>query len=277
VTATRSPLRVAAAQVPATAGDLSGNASVAARSIAAAATAGARLVVFPELSLSGYDVALLRADPARCAAEAGGSALTMVGDACRTHRVTAVVGGCVRRDDGWAIGALVVGPDGRLVAEYHKRHLDGHEQELFVPGRHDVLLDVDGWRLGLGICYDASFPEHARSLALAGADAYLCPGAFLTGDSDHRRGVYFPARALENTCYLVFANFTGSHGGWDFAGRSAVWAPNGRALADAGTEEGLAVADLDEATLRRHRSALRMLADRAAPAPPPVPVPVPAG
>ncbi|MGC4766725.1 carbon-nitrogen hydrolase family protein [Micromonospora sp. DT46] len=273
----RAPLRIAAAQVTAVPGDLAGNARTAARSIAEAADRGVHLVVFPELSLCGYDVGLLRDDIARCAVEAGGDPLDIVAEACRTHRVVAVVGGCRRRADGWAIGALVVGADGRPAAAYDKRHLDRDERELFVPGRADCLVEVRGWRLGLGVCYDASFPEHARALALAGADAYLCPSAFTTGDSDHRRGVYFPARALENTCYVLFANFAGSHGDWEFAGRSAVYAPDGRVLADAGTGPGLAVADLDDAVLRRHRDALRMLTDRAAPAPPPAAVPVPAG
>ncbi|MFG1780339.1 carbon-nitrogen hydrolase family protein [Micromonospora sp. NPDC049048] len=273
----RAPLRVAAAQVTAVPGDLAGNARMAAECIAEAAARGVHLVVFPELSLCGYDVGLLRDDIARCAVEPDGEPLEVVAEACRTHRVVAVVGGCLRRAGGWVIGALVLGADGGLAAGYDKRHLDRDEREFFVPGHADTLVEVRGWRLGLGICYDSSFPEHARALALAGADAYLCPSAFQTGDSDHRRGVYFPARALENTCYVVFANFAGSHGSWEFAGRSAVYAPDGRVLADAGRGPGLAVADLDDAVLRRHRDALRMLADRAAPAPPPAAVPVRAG
>ncbi|WP_229403448.1 nitrilase-related carbon-nitrogen hydrolase [Micromonospora okii] len=268
----RQPLRVAAAQIEAVCGDLIGNAAAHATAIAEAAAVGARVVVFPELSLSGYDHPLLTADVARCEVATGDPALRAVGEACRAHGVTAVVGGCARRAEGWAIAAWVVGPDGAVAATYHKRHLDPVERDIFVPGHTDTMVQVSGWRLGLGICYDASFPEHARGLALAGADAYLVPGAFTVGDSDHRRSVYFPARALENTAYVVFANFAGAHGGWRFAGHSAVHGPDGRPLADAGTTAGLAVADLDDVRLRRQRDSQRMLLDRVAPAPAPAPV-----
>ncbi|WP_036371883.1 carbon-nitrogen hydrolase family protein [Micromonospora sp. ATCC 39149] len=268
----REPLRVAAAQIEAAGGDLAGNAAAHVAAIASAATRGARLVVFPELSLCGYDYPLLAADVARCEVEVGDPVLRTVGQACRAHTVTAVVGGCARRADGWAIAAFVVGPDGAVAATYHKRHLDADEREVFVAGHTDTIVQVRGWRLGLGVCYDASFPEHARGLALAGADAYLVPGAFTVGDSDHRRGVYFPARALENTSYVVFANYAGAHGGWRYAGHSAVYGPDGGALAAAGTAAGLAVADLDDAVLRRQRDSQRMLLDRAAPAPAPSPV-----
>ncbi|WP_431908767.1 carbon-nitrogen hydrolase family protein [Micromonospora carbonacea] len=271
----REPLRVAAAQIEAVGGDLAGNAAAHVAAVAEAAARGARVVVFPELSLCGYDYPLLAADVARCEVEVGDAVLRTVGGACRAHRVTAVVGSCARRADGWAIAAFVVGPDGAVAATYHKRHLDADERAVFVAGHTDTMVQLDGWRLGLGVCYDASFPEHARGLALAGADAYLVPGAFTVGDSDHRRGVYFPARALENTSYVLFANYAGAHGGWRFAGHSAVYGPDGRALAAAGTAAGLAVADLDDAVLRRQRDSQRMLRDRAAPAPAPSPVVIP--
>ncbi|MFC8851117.1 MULTISPECIES: hypothetical protein [unclassified Micromonospora] len=67
---------------------------------------------------------------------------------------------------------------------------------------------------------------------------------------------------------MVFANYAGTHGGWRFAGHSAVHGPDGRPLAAA----GLAVADLDDAVLRRQRERQRMLLDRAAPASAPAPI-----
>ncbi len=138
------------------------------------------------------------------------------------------------------------------------------ERELFTPGTDSPLFTVDGWRLALGICYDASFPEHARAAALAGADAYLCPGGFTLGASDHRRSLYYPTRALENTCYVLFANFLGRQGDWDFSGNSAIYGPDGRPLAEAGGESArVIVADLDDDRLAAARGQLTMLADMA--------------
>ncbi len=93
--------------------------------------------------------------------------------------------------------------------------------------------------------------------------------AFPVGDSDHRRSDYFPARALENTFYVAFANFVGAHDGLDYCGRSAVHGPDGRVLADAGPDRaGIAVAELDPEALRRTRATLQMLRDRGQGHPP---------
>ncbi len=101
-------------------------------------------------------------------------------------------------------------------------------------------------------------------MALEGADAYLVSGAFPGGESDHRRSIYLPARALENTFYVAFANFIGAHDGLEYRGRSAVHGPDGHLLADAGPDRpGIAVAELDPEMLRRTRETLRMLHDRS--------------
>ena len=166
---------------------------------------------------------------------------------------------------GLGLGAIVVDRRGRVCATYVKQHLDGHEKDWFVPGATGCLIEVDGWRLAPGICYDASFPEHTRGLALEGADAYLVSGAFPLGGSD----VYFPARALENTVYVAFANFVGGHDGRQYCGRSAVHGPDGRRLAEASPDRpGMAVAELDAERLRLARESLPMLADRRADAAP---------
>ncbi len=160
---------------------------------------------------------------------------------------------------------MVIDRQGRTCASYDKQYLDGPEKDWFTPGASGCLIEVDGWRLALGICYDASFPEHARALALEGADAYLISGAFPLGASDHRRTVYFPARALENTLYVAFANYIGAHAGLSYGGRSAVYGPDGRRFADAGPDQAaIAMAELDPNTLRQARATTEMLRDRLA-------------
>jgi predicted amidohydrolase len=121
---------------------------------------------------------------------------------------------------------------------------------------------VDGWRFGLGICYDGCFPEHGRSAAVDGADGYLIPSGYVTG-SAHRRDLYYAARALDNTMYVVFANNVDGTPPWRFNGGAAIYEPEGRALAKApDTGEHVVVADLDPAVLIEVRAAHSMLADR---------------
>ncbi|MFJ6812096.1 carbon-nitrogen hydrolase family protein [Streptomyces avermitilis] len=268
-TTLRAPLRVAVAQTVARPGDTVHNATEAAATIARAADAGVRVVQFPELSLTGYEPGWLTSHLPAGALTPDGPELTAVREACRATGVIAVVGAPTSAGTKSAISAIAVGGDGGILADYRKSRLEEHERQLFVPGTQCCTLTVDGWRLALGTCYDASFPEHARAAARSGADAYLCGGAFVRGDSDHRRSVYFPARALENTFYVVFSNFVGPQGPWDFCGRSAVYGPDGRTLAEAGAREAeLVVADLDDAALvatRRGLTMLRDLDDAAAP------------
>ncbi|MGW7046942.1 carbon-nitrogen hydrolase family protein [Streptomyces avermitilis] len=261
-TTLRAPLRVAVAQTLARPGDTLHNATEAAATIARAADAGVRVVQFPELSLTGYEPGWLGSHLPAGALTLDGPELTAVREACRATGVTAVVGAPTSAGTKSAISAIAVGGDGGILADYRKSRLEEHERQLFVPGTTCCTLTVDGWRLALGTCYDASFPEHARAAARSGADAYLCGGAFVRGDSDHRRSVYFPARALENTFYVVFSNFVGPQGPWDFCGRSAIYGPDGRTLAEAGAREAeLVVTDLDDAALVDTRRGLTMLRD----------------
>jgi predicted amidohydrolase len=266
------PLRVAAAQAVAVPGEIAENAATATRLVARAAEEGVRLVVLPELFLPGYHPPTLAAEPSRCdlvADEAGvvrDSRLAGLATAAAGQGVAVLVGAAVRAAEGQRyLALLLVGPDGTVRDAYHKRHLCGpEEQDLFVPGTGAAAIELDGWRLGLGVCYDGCFPEHARAAARAGAHAYLCPSAYLVG-SEHRRDLYYPARALDNTFFVVFADAVGGPDPWRFSGGSAVFDPEGRPLVRATdhTEE-LLVADLDPALLRATRDGHPMLADQAA-------------
>jgi 5-aminopentanamidase len=264
------PLSVAAAQAQATPGDLAGNAVVAARLAVQAADQGATLVVLPELFLPAYHPPALGADPAGTdlAAEVDGrladARLDPLRAAARDHGLVVVVGAAVRHPDRRrTCSSVVVDRTGEATAAYDKQHLCGPEEKaLFVPGDRGATLVVDGWRLGLGICYDGCFPEHGRAAAADGAQAYLCPSAYLAG-SRHRRDVYYAARALDNTMYVVFANPVGGDPPWRFNGGSAVYDPEGRPVVRA-PDGGAAVvvAVLDPAELARVRAEHPMLADR---------------
>ena len=126
--------------------------------------------------------------------------------------------------------------------------------------RRDLV--VDGWDSALGICYDGCFPEHALAATAGGAAAYLVPAAYYVG-AEHRRDVYYAARALDNGIYVVFAGLTGRCGSGDFSGGSAVYDPEGRPLQRAGAESpAVVVADLDLSVVRRTQREHPMALDR---------------
>ncbi|MFC9324733.1 carbon-nitrogen hydrolase family protein [Kitasatospora sp. NPDC057015] len=258
-----STLRIATAQAPVVPGDIPANAATAAAVIREAAAAGARLVLFAEKFLSGYEPTLIRADPLRHAVQPDDDRLAPIADACREGATTAVVGAAVRDEAGdLRVSALVIGPDGVLVTRYDKQYLFKSERELYRPGTAGCTLVLDGWRLGLGICYDSGFPEHARAAALDDCHAYLVGALFSVGHGHHESRTWFPARALDNTVYTVLANHIGETGGWHTCGASAVWGPDGRLLAEAGPDRtDLVLADLDPDVLSATRTSEPLLHD----------------
>jgi predicted amidohydrolase len=265
----RAPLRVAAVQAEPNPGDIAGNSAVAARLAARAAGEGARLVVLPELFLPGYHLPTLRTDPVGThlvADEAGlvsDIRLDRLRAVARDQQVVIVLSAAVRHSDARrTISVLVVDRRGGVLSGYDKQHLSADESDLFTAGGAGATLAVDGWWLGLAVCYDAGFPEHARAAADDGAHGYLCPIGYLEG-SQHRRDVHGAARALDNTMYVVFANQVGGPNPGRFNGGSAIYEPEGRPLRRAPDfGEHVIVADFDPTELTRIRLAHRMLADR---------------
>lgn len=265
------PLNVAAGQAACTALDVPGNVALAVDLVRRAADAGADLVVLPELFLTGYELAAIVADAATQAVRAADPRLDPLASACAETRTAAVVGAPVLDADSGDlhISALVLDRAGRLAARYDKQHLDAAERASgFRPGSSGCTVTLDGWRLGLGICWDSSFPEHARAAALDGCHAYLVGAMFNRGRGAHKSATLGPARALDNTNYVVFANHSGPSGPYHGCGHSAVWGPDGRLIADAGDANlGLALGQFDPEAITRARLEDLVLADPSLHAP----------
>ncbi len=206
-------------------------------------------MVLPELFLTGYagsawrhEAGLTLDDPL----------LAPLAEVAADRGVVVVTSAAVRRAlDATTLSIVLVDPAGEVSAPYDKQHLSGEERDFFTAGDHGATVVVDGWALALGICYDGCFPEHAGAAAAGGASAYLCPSAYFAG-SEHRRDLYYAARAVDNGIYVVFAGLTGRCGSRDFSGGSAVYDPEGRALVRTGAEDpAVVVADLDPAEVSR--------------------------
>jgi 5-aminopentanamidase len=265
------PLTVAAGQATCAALDIPANVAVAADLVRRAAGQGAALLVLPELFLTGYELAAIAADPRSYTVDAAEPRLDQLADACAATGTAVVVGAPTRAPDSGDlyISALVLGGDGGCATRYDKQHVDPAERAAgFRPGASGCTLTLDGWRLGLGICWDSSYPEHARAAALDGCHAYLVGAMFDRGRGALKRATLGPARALDNACYVVVANHSGRSGPFDGCGGSAVWDPDGRLVADAGTADpGLATARLDQDVLARARAGDLVLVDPSLTAP----------
>jgi predicted amidohydrolase len=224
-------LPVAAIQYQPLDGGITANAAEHVRLIEDAYDHGARLVVFPELSITGYRLDLLHNDDAWLTPE--DERLSDVREICRRTGITAVIGAPYRESDGAArLAALAIHPDGTTDTAF-KTHLHGREQELFTPGEGTTLIDVDGWSVALALCFDISVPAHAADAAAAGADVY-CVSALYTRDEEHRLALHLGARAMDNRMFTLLANLGGRSALGESCGLSGLWGPDGFPLKQAG-------------------------------------------
>jgi predicted amidohydrolase len=255
-------LRLAAAQAQSVPGDIEANVATVVAMLEAGAGLQLQLLVFPEKFLSGYEPDLIRSDPQRYALGPQDARLAPILDACRRTGVAAIVGAATRDDDGVYISSLVVSGKGALLTAYHKQHLFSSERGTFLPGRRGCLLEIADWRLGMAICYDSGFAEHARSAAVAGSHVYVVSALFSIGNGHHESRIWMPARALDNTMFVLMSNHVGSTGGWNACGGSAVWGPYGTLLAEGGQDAaGLIACTLEPEQLAEMRVRETMLAD----------------
>ncbi|GLI03777.1 carbon-nitrogen hydrolase family protein [Phytohabitans aurantiacus] len=169
--------------------------------------------------------------------------------------------------------SLVFDRDGELAATYRKIHLydveipgrvSYQESKTVAPGTEPVVVEIDGARVGLSICYDLRFPELYRRLAVEGrAEVLVVPAAFMMHTGRDHWEVLLRARAIENQCYVVAAGQIGDHDpGRTCFGRSMVIDPWGTVLAQAPDTTGVVVADIDLDRLATIRQELPSLANR---------------
>ncbi|HEY1698480.1 MAG TPA: carbon-nitrogen hydrolase family protein [Trebonia sp.] len=265
-------IRVAAWQCAPGPRDVAGNLRRLDRACADAAARGAEILVTPEMFTTGY--ALSPADLRDLAEDGGGPADAAVAGIARRHGIAIAYGhpervSGTRESDGddhgrgggsavsgIANAATLVGPDGMVRGHHRKAHLFGDlDRELFTPSAgppaaFDFTSGPDpgpgpgGVRAGMLICYDVEFPEAVRRLATGGARIVLVPTANMKGYEDVQR-ILVRARAYENGCGVVYANYCGADEVFAYNGLSVICGPDGSVLAQAGADdEELTVADI---------------------------------
>ena len=263
-------LRVACVQLNAGT-DKAANLEKAERLVARAASTGADVVVLPEKWNAIGSVETLRANAEPLD---GGESVDAMSRWARTHGVTLVGGSITEIREGrerLSNTCAVFDAAGDLVAVYRKIHMfdvevGGHvyrESEAEEPGEETTVCEVEGWKVGLSVCYDLRFPELYRILALEGAELVTVPAAFTLYTGKDHWELLVRARAVENQCYVAAANMWGVHeGGKASYGRSAIVDPWGVVVAQAADEDTVISAELDRRHMERIRRDLPSLANR---------------
>ena len=189
---------------------------------------GAWLTVFPECTTTGYCFKSL-AEAMPVAESKDGPAFQRIHQLCQELK-THVIYGFLESDGDELFNTIsMVGPAG-LIGCYRKVHLPMLGIDRFTtPGNSFQVFEVAEVRIGMCICYDSSFPEAARVMALNQADIIVLPTNWpptsgLTAD------VIPPARALENHVFFMAINRVGNERGFDFVGKSGIYDPFGKSL-----------------------------------------------
>lgn len=225
---------LAVAQTVPVRGDVEANIAQHVRLAEVAARERAQLVLFPELSLTGYEIDLAN----ELAFSADDARLAPLRDAAHALAIRLIVGAPVRVGSQLFIGAFILSPD-RCISLYTKHHLgafptsascDGTvppgEATVFTPGDHNPLITVDHTLAAVAVCADASHASHPKSAASRGATAYLASMFVIPSDFDEATAS-LAGHATQHAMVVAFANFGGPSGGLASAGKSALWSETG--------------------------------------------------
>jgi predicted amidohydrolase len=253
-------------------GDIADNVALVAERLRSASALGADLVAFPEATLSGYlldnteisDRALRVEDPP----------VQQVVALTKEYSVYCAFG-FYERCDGKLYNSYAIAGDGLLIGVYRKVHIPPRERGLFNPGSGFKVFDLPFARIGLSVCYDNEFPESHTCLALLGAEVILMPSGWAehwerkdyiepcSSDqevvTERQRWMHmmFGARCRDTGTYSVLINHSGveEHGPSRFVGKSAVFAPTGKPVAEARAwDDELLLAEINADLLSAYRS-----------------------
>jgi predicted amidohydrolase len=247
----RETVRVAAAQMNCKSGDHVANMAKIESYCVEARNNAVDLICFPELSVCGYVHDQNSVELAEDIPGVSTSELTRI---ARAAEVT-VLAGLLEKDPNGRIynTHVIVSSDG-VIGKQRKIHVAESESDGFSPGDYAETFESRGVRFGIEICYDAHFPELSTHLALRGAEIIFMPHASAGetyAEKLARWSLFLPARAYDNSVYVVVCNQTGSDGaGHTFPGVSFIRDPLGSVLAESdGPEEQLVIATCEGKTL----------------------------
>jgi predicted amidohydrolase len=249
----KDEFKVALAQISCRRGDKASNIRKIAENVKKAKQQGAELIIFPELSLTGY---IVRDEIYELAETIPGSSTAFL-EKIAEETGTYIVFGMPELSEKTRAtvynAAVLVGPNG-FIGKYRKMYLPTHsvfeEKRYFRPGYRAEAFKTELGKIGLIVCYDLFFPEVSRLIRLKGAQLIVCISASPAARRKFFETLTF-ARAMENTAFLAYVNLVGIEDGLHFWGGSRLISPSGEVLVKAKyDEEDLVFGKINYADIR---------------------------
>lgn len=232
-------MKICVAQTKPVKGDIAANTRQHTSLIALAASHQAELIVFPELSLTGYEPGLAKA----LAMNPGDERLTPFQQLAGAHQMIIGIGVPTSTPAGLHITLVLFHPNGKRQT-YSKKYLHADELPFFVGGSNKST-NISNTTIELAICYELSVPEHSAHAAAAGGTVYLASVAKSPKgvENAHKTLAEIAARYQMTT---LMANSVGPSDDFVGAGSSAVWNRNGQLLSSLDEKSvGILVVDTD--------------------------------
>jgi len=230
---TARSLTISLPQLPIIKGDVAKNLATHLRYITESSVLGADLVIFPELSLTGYELTLT----SELAFEKGCATFQTLSQSAIANNITVVVG-CPLKNGSLknsslennrskpAIGAVICFANG-AIEYYAKQYLHTGEDKYCCAGEEEMLFSVAGYRIALAICADFTEPKHAQDAAKQGADLYVV-SAMISASGYALDSAILSEIASTHQMPVLLSNHISKTGGWDACGKNSVWASSGK-------------------------------------------------
>jgi predicted amidohydrolase len=235
-------LKIAVAQVPSIRGDVAGNLLTHLNAVSRAATEGVDYLVFPELSLTGYEPELAGS----LAFSASDKRLAPFIEAANKHDIFIGAGVPLTGSGLPKIGLVIFSPDGTIEI-YEKIHLHPGEEKYFCAGRSHHFLHINGIKIANAVCADTNHPEHVEFCVAEKAEVYLA-GVLFSEQGYRIDERQLASYAQKHNILVAIANHNAMTGGWKPCGKSAIWSASGKIAAANTRHSALVIAELREQT-----------------------------
>lgn len=230
-------ITIAAAQTIPKTGDIKKNAESHLDMIKKVADLDVDLIVFPELSLTGYDLGL----SANSSISFSHPVLQILLSASVKYNMCIVAGAPVQIEQNLYIGAYIMKPD-QTIRLYLKHHLHPGEEKVYHAGFFNPDLYIRDDKVSIAVCADIGYPDHAGSAAGSGSSIYAT-SVFISPKGYSKDSSILKGYAKKHHMAVLMANYGGPTGGNESAGKSALWSEKGDLIAGMdGTGEGIVLA-----------------------------------
>jgi predicted amidohydrolase len=229
-------MKICVAQIEPVKGDIEINITNHKKLIALAVSSGADVIIFPELSLTGYEPYLAKA----LATDINDKRFDELQQISNVDNITIGAGMPIKNDAGIYIGMIIFQPD-QPRQLYTKKYLHTDEEPFFIPGKGGTPLMNN--KIALAICYEVFVPKHPEDAFKNGATIYIASVA-KSAAGVTKANQTLPANALTYSMTVFMANSTGFCDNFISAGSSAIWNNKGKLLAQLDdTSEGILIID----------------------------------